>query len=133
MTLHVSQKLAMIALAGAFGTLARYGLDGLVQKIADFDPQSLFPWGIVVVNLSGCLAFGVLASMFEGRWAAGGDLRIVLLTGFLGAFTTFSTYIFEWTAMFQDGKWLAAAGNFTIHNVGGLAAMAVGLILGRLL
>jgi CrcB protein len=83
--------------------------------------------------LLGCLAFGILVSIFEGRWAFRGDAKPILLTGFLGGFTTFSTYIFEWTNMLQDKQWLAAAGNFAVHNVGGLAAMIAGLILGRLL
>ncbi len=128
--MYLYQKLALIALAGAVGTLARYGLDGLVQHLSNrFAP---FPWGIVVVNLLGCFVFGVLASLFSGRWA-GSEIRIVLLTGFLGAFTTFSTYIFELEKMLQDFEWLQVAGNFALHNVGGLAAMIAGLILGRLL
>lgn len=124
------QKLALIALAGACGTLARYGLDGLVQHLTD--RFETFPWGIVAVNLLGCFVFGVLASLFGGRWV-GSEMRIVLLTGFLGAFTTFSTYIFELEKMLQDFEWLQVAGNFALHNVGGLVAMIVGLILGRLL
>ena len=133
MTSPMLQKLLLIGLAGALGTLARYGLDGFVQLFISPDRRGLFPWGIVVVNLLGCLAFGILVSMFEGRWAVRNDTRTVLLTGLLGGFTTFSTYIFEWTGMLQDKEWLAAAGNFSLHNIGGLVAMAVGLILGRLL
>jgi fluoride exporter len=125
------QKLLLIALAGSLGTLARYSLDGLVQQFTDrFAP---FPWGIVVVNLSGCFIFGILASLFGERSSTSGEMRAILLTGFLGAFTTFSTYIFELEQMLQDWKWLPAAGNFAVHNIGGLAAIIAGLILGKLL
>jgi fluoride exporter len=124
---------ALLGLAGGCGTLARYGLDGFVQHFISDDRRSLFPWGIITVNLLGCLIFGILVSTCEGRWPVSGETRTVMLTGFLGGFTTFSTYIFEWTGMLQDKEWLPALGNFTLHNVGGLVAMVAGLLLGRLL
>ena len=124
------QKLALIALAGALGTLTRYGLDGFIQQLTEKRPP--FGWGIVVVNLSGCLVFGVLAAAFE-RWAFSSETRIVVLTGFLGAFTTFSTYMFETAKMLQAAQWWPAIGYFTIHNAGGLAAILAGLAVGRLL
>lgn len=123
------QKLALIALAGAIGTLARYGLDGFVQQLTNRFPP--FGWGIIVVNLSGCLIFGVAASAFAMRAPTNTDLRTIFLTGFVGAFTTFSTYMFETAEMLRDAEWLPAIGYFSIQNVGGLIAMAVGLAIGR--
>jgi fluoride exporter len=122
------QKLLLIAVAGALGTLARYGLGGLVQG----QTGKVFGWGTVVVNLSGCLAFGVVWSLWL-RWPASADTRTILLIGFMGAFTTFSTFIFELNGLLSDAEWLPALGYFTVHNVGGLAALVVGLALGRLL
>lgn len=133
LTLADFQKLFLIALAGALGTLARYGLDGFIGQLFDTDRRTLFPWGIVSVNLLGCFIFGVLVSMFEERWNVSSMTRTVVLTGFLGGFTTFSTYIFEWTKMLQDKEWLPALCNFGVHNIGGLVAMIAGLMLGRLL
>jgi fluoride exporter len=127
--LRVFLKLALIAAAGAVGTLARYGLGGLVHKYAG----DTFPWGTVVVNLLGCLAFGVVWTFAEERWHISSETRTVLLVGFMGAFTTFSTFIFETKGFLSDGQWLPALGYFSIHNVGGLAALLVGLALGRLL
>jgi len=125
------QKLLLIALAGALGTLARYGLGGLVQDLTDrFFP---FPWGTVVVNLLGCLAFGLVWSSLEERWPTSGETRAIILIGFMGAFTTFSTYMFEIEGMLHDAQWLPAVGYFTIHNLGGLAALVAGLAIGRLL
>jgi fluoride exporter len=126
-------KLGWLALFGALGTLSRYGLDGLIQQFTSDKRLSLFPWGIIVVNLSGCFAFGLICSICQGRWRVSDDARTIMLTGFMGAFTTFSTYIFEWARMIQDKQWIAALSNFGLHNIGGLVAMALGLLLGRLL
>jgi fluoride exporter len=123
------QKLVLMAVAGAFGTLARYGLGGLVQEHSG----RVFAWGTVVVNLLGCLAFGVIWSALEERWPASGETRAIILVGFMGAFTTFSTFIFETRNLLADAQWLAAIGYFTLHNVGGLVALMAGLALGRLL
>jgi fluoride exporter len=59
--------------------------------------------------------------------------RAILLIGFMGAFTTFSTFIFETNGLLSDREWLPATGYFTIHNVGGLIALVAGLALGRLI
>jgi fluoride exporter len=122
------QKLLLIALAGALGTLARYGLGGLVQE----HTGEVFPWGTVVVNLLGCLAFGVVCTSFS-RWPIGGEMRTIVLIGFMGGFTTFSTFIFETNGLLADAEWLPAIGYFTLHNLGGLAALVAGFALGRLL
>lgn len=123
------QKLLLIALAGAVGTLARYGLGGFVQSHCG----KIFPWGTVTVNLLGCLLFGVVWASLEERWSLGGEFRTIVLVGFMGAFTTFSTFVFETEQLLRDAEWLPAIGYFTLHNVGGLAAIVAGLALGRFL
>jgi fluoride exporter len=123
----VLQKLLLIGLAGAVGTLARYGLGGFVQSHSG----RIFPWGTVVVNLLGCLLFGVVWSSLEERWPGSGQLRSIILIGFMGGFTTFSTFMFETEELLRDAEWLPALGYFTLHNVGGLIALVVGLALGR--
>lgn len=122
------QKLVLIALTGAVGTLARYGMGGLVQQFS-----GRFPWGTVAVNLLGCLAFGMVWSSLEERWPTSGETRMIILVGFMGAFTTFSTFIFETRQLLSNAEWMPAVGYFTLHNVGGLAALIAGLALGRLL
>jgi fluoride exporter len=123
------QKLLLIAVAGALGTLARYGLGGLVQQHAG----KVFPWGTVVVNLLGCLVFGIVWSSLDERWPTSGETRTIILVGFMGAFTTFSTFIYETNGLLSDRQWLPAIGYFTIHNVGGLIVLVLGLAIGRLL
>ena len=123
------QKLLLLALAGSVGTLARYGLSGFVQSLCG----KVFPWGTVVVNLLGCALFGLIWSALEERWPTSGETRMIILVGFMGAFTTFSTFVFESGELLRDAEWIPALGYFTIHNVGGLAALLAGLALGRLL
>lgn len=125
----MSAKLFWIALAGAVGTLARYGLAGLVQNSV----KGVFPWGTVVVNLTGCLVFGLLWSVMEGRLTIAAETRTIVLVGFMGAFTTFSSFVFETGQLIRDSEWLLAMGNVTVQNVVGLAALFVGLVLGRLI
>lgn len=81
---------AVVVLAGGLGGLARYGLAGAVQRRAG----SARPWGTAAVNLCGAAALGVLAGL-AGRGAVGDGLMRVLGTGFLGGFTTFSTWMVE--------------------------------------
>jgi fluoride exporter len=118
-------KLLLIAAAGGIGTLCRYGLGGLVQE------GKMFPWGTVSVNLLGCLAFGLIFSALDRRLMLGGDVQIVILLGFMGGFTTFSTYMYELAEQLRDAQWLAASGYFALHNLGGWAAMILGLFLGK--
>lgn len=123
------QKIIYIALAGAGGTLARYGLSGLVQRIAGAG----FPWGTFAVNAAGCLLFGLTWALTVERFPGSGELRIVLLVGFLGAFTTFSTFMAESGQLLAAGQYWYLLGNLILQNVAGLALFFLGLALGRLI
>ena len=125
----IISRIVYIALAGALGALARYGLTGLVQRLTG----AAFPWGTAVVNLSGCFLFGLVWIWFTERTSLPGDVRIIVLTGFMGAFTTFSTFIFETGGLVQDGQWLAAGANLILQNVTGLIALLLGTALGRMM
>jgi CrcB protein len=123
------QKLLLLMLAGAMGTLARYGLSGLVQRMAGAD----FPWGTVAVNLTGCFLAGLAWTLAEYRLDIGGQTRAILLIGFMGAFTTFSTYVFETSAFLRDAEWLRAFGNVALQNVIGVVAVFGGYAVGRMI
>lgn len=122
------QKLVLLALAGGAGTLARYGLAGFVQKSSGMS----FPWGTFVVNLCACFIVGILWSLFENRWNVSGETRTIVLVGFMGAFSTFSTLIFETGDLLRSTEWLYAAANLTIHNGLGLFALFIGAALGKM-
>jgi len=123
------QKLLLLCLAGSAGTLARYGFAGLVQRLFGTG----FPIGTFVVNLTGCLLFGLVFGLFEDRIGLPGEVRFILLTGFMGAYTTFSTYMFESLGLLQHGQWLAAGVNIIGQTVAGLALTLLGMTLGRLI
>ena len=127
--MNLPQKLLLIALAGGVGTLARYGLSVLIQNAV----RPGFPWGTVAVNLLGCLAFGVLWASMERGSAISGEGRAIILIGFMGAFTTFSTFAFETGRFLQDAQWMLALGNVALQNVVGVAALLLGMAIGRLL
>ncbi|MBI3866529.1 MAG: fluoride efflux transporter CrcB [Planctomycetia bacterium] len=117
----------MLAAAGAAGTLARYWVAGAVQRLCG----EAFPWGTLVVNVSGCLLFGIVWTLAENRLVISPQTRFVVLTGFMGAFTTFSTFAFETTQMLADSEWIRAMGNIVLQNVVGIAAVLVGFAVGR--
>lgn len=123
------QRLLWIALAGAVGTLSRYALSGLVQRVCG----EKFPWGTLVVNGLGCFLFGLVWALAEERMVISGQTRFIVLTGFMGAFTTFSTFAFETGAFLRDSEWLLAATNLVGQNVLGLIGVFLGFAASRLI
>jgi CrcB protein len=121
------QKYLVLSLAGAAGTLARFWVGGFVQRLSG----EAFPFGNFLVNLSGCLLFGLIYALVENRSGLPGELRLYVLTGFMGAYTTFSTYMFESVALLQHGQWLAASANLFGQTVLGIVCIMAGLAVGR--
>lgn len=122
-----TQNLIFMALAGGAGTLCRYGLSGVVQRLVG----ERFPAGTLVVNLLGCLLFGLFWGWLEGRAGFSPQTRLVVLTGFMGAFTTFSTFAFETAGLLQGGQWLAAVLNVSAQAVAGVALVLVGMAVAQ--
>jgi fluoride exporter len=122
-------RIILIALAGAIGTLARYWLGGLAQR----SYGGVFPWGTFAVNMAGCFLFGFIWSMAEERMVISPEVRIILLVGFMGAFTTFSSFIFETGALMRDSQWALVFGNIALENITGLVLLFLGFAAGRLL
>ncbi|MFW5792100.1 MAG: fluoride efflux transporter CrcB [Desulfohalobiaceae bacterium] len=122
-------NLLWIAMAGAAGTLSRYGLSRAVQNAAGAG----FPYGTMVVNIAGCLFFGLVWGFFEQRLPLSDETRFIILTGFLGAFTTFSTFMFETSALIRDSQWLPALLNIAGQTLLGLACVFLGLTLARMM
>ncbi len=120
-------KLVLLALAGALGTLARYGAAGLVQRVHG----TSFPWGTLAVNLAGCFLAGLIWTLSESRWSLSGETRTIILVGFMGAFTTFSAFILESGELLRSAEWTYALANLTMQNVLGFAALFAGIALAR--
>ncbi len=121
-------KILLLAFSGALGTLARYGLSGLISRYT----YSMFPYGTVIVNMLGCFLFGIIWVFTENKIQISGEVRSIILVGFMGAFTTFSTFMFETGRMIQDGELLYAGENLLLENLIGLTALFVGIAIGRI-
>lgn len=119
--------IALIALFGAAGAVSRYAVDSWVSDATG----GQFPWGTLTVNVAGAFLLGVLVAVTTERLLLDQNWRIGLGIGFLGSFTTFSTFAYESVRLAEDSAWLMTAANvFGMIAIGLLAAFA-GLALGR--
>ncbi|HEX3051813.1 MAG TPA: CrcB family protein [Aggregatilineaceae bacterium] len=123
------QKLLLIALAGALGTLARYALGNAVQRVSGGG----LPWGTLLVNVLGCFLFGLVWTLADERLLISSDARVIMLGGFMGAFTTFSTFIFETGSMVRNAELVMATGNVLVQTLVGLVFLFAGIMFGRVL
>jgi CrcB protein len=121
--------LVLIAVGAAAGALSRYLLAGWVQELF----PSRFPWGTFVVNISGSFLLGLVFVLAIEHEIMQPELRLPLMVGFIGAYTTFSTFMLESWALADEGALLAALGNIVISVVVGMLAVIAGLALGRAL
>lgn len=110
-----------VGLGGGVGSMLRYG----VGRWMFARMGSGFPWGTLAVNLLGCLVIGLLHRQLEARGSPE-SLRLFLLAGVLGGFTTFSAFGLETIALTQSGRWLAAGAYAALSMGGALAAVWVG-------
>jgi CrcB protein len=121
-------KWLLLSVGGVLGTFARYGLASWVPGVAGAG----FPYGTLAVNLSACLLIGVLNGM-AGRGALGPDGRLLLMTGFCGAYSTFSTLILESGGLAGDGEVLRALVNYLGSGAAGFLLFRLGAYLGTIL
>jgi len=119
---------AYIIGGAVLGAPLRYFLQGKVQDAS----SSTLPLGTMVVNVTGCLVIGLLATLAEEREIFSRDARLFLLVGFLGSYTTFSTFGWETFALLRDDDVLRAIGYVALSTVGGLIAVWLGSVLARL-
>ena len=118
-------QLALIAIFGALGTLARYGLQGLVQLRVG----SAFPYGTLLINLSGCFFLGLIGQFTMNRMVLPAEWRVAVAVGFFGGFTTFSSFGWETAKMLEDGEWLRATTYVAASVVAGLLLSFAGIRL----
>jgi len=122
------QHLLFIALGGSLGALARYGLSRWIQV----NLNDIFPWGTLVVNLSGSFFIGFFFELFETSILPA-DLRSLVTIGFLGAYTTFSTYSLESVNLLREGEIRLFVTNILLSTILGLLLVAAGLYASRFL
>lgn len=122
-----------IALGGALGAVMRYTISTLAQQqIGDPFLWGHFPWGTLVVNVAGSFLMGVLFQLFD-QLVVSPDMELLLLTGGLGAFTTFSTYSLDIFHLLQNGRIGLGIFYLTVSTAVGLAAVFLGIFLIRFL
>lgn len=119
-------RIALLIVFGTAGTLARYGLQGLVQQRTG----PTFPWGTLAVNLVGCFLLGGIAEYGLTHLTIPPEWRIGITVGFFGAFTTFSTFSWETVKLLEDGEWARATAYVLASVVGGLATVFFGMRIG---
>lgn len=123
----MGSRLLLVALGGALGAVCRYLL---AIWIKDWTDPSAFPWGTLTVNVLGSFALGLLLGLDpESSRFADPQLRLALGVGFLGAFTTFSTFSVETITALEQGQTSVALGNVVANLVMCLGAAWVGLRL----
>jgi CrcB protein len=135
----VFTKLAMVAVGGALGSLARWGVGlAVAGMLGDRFPRSAFPWGTFIINITGCVFLGWFTTTLNERLALGKDaligsenLQLLIAIGFTGAYTTFSTFEYEAHDRLQNGNGVVAAVYIATSIFLGLLAVRLGVNLAR--
>lgn len=116
-----------IALGGALGAVGRYALSSQITQW--IGPG--FPWGILLVNVAGCFAMGVLAELGALTLNLSPEMRAFLTTGILGGFTTFSAFALDSAVMIERGDWVSTTMYVAASVIGSIAALFLGLAVAR--
>ena len=122
------RKLILIGVAGLLGTLGRYGLSGLVARRFG----ETFPAGTLLVNVLGCFLAGFLFYIMQERFLVNETLRTIVMIGFLGGFTTFSSFGLQTFTLVRDGEFWFASINIVGSNLLGLLMVWAGYTLGKI-
>ena len=117
------KAILLVALGGAIGSVTRYKLSGF---IINHTAEWRFPAGTFAVNVLGCLAAGILAGVIEKHDIFTPYTRLLLFSGFLGGFTTFSAFGLETMFLIRRGEILVAGANVALSVIAGLAALWIG-------
>jgi CrcB protein len=126
-TLRSVLRLLLIGLAGLLGTLGRYALSGLIARRFG----ETFPTGTLVVNVVGCFLAGFLFYLMQERFLVNDVVRTAIMIGFLGGFTTFSSFGLQTFTLMRDGEMGLATVNVLVSNAAGLLTVWAGYSLAR--
>ena len=120
-------KWLLLLLGGGFGAMLRFALALWIDERVGVH----FPWGTLGVNVAGCFGIGVVATLADEHTLVSPALRLFLVTGLLGGFTTFSAFGMESWQLIEDGHALAALGNAMANVSAGLLAVIAGITITR--
>lgn len=116
-------KILLVGAGGFLGAVLRYAVTGWVQQITH---SIAFPHGTFAVNILGCFFMGLLAYLADARMGLAPEMRLLLMVGLLGSFTTYSTFSSETLRLLQDQRYLFAFLNMGAHLAVGLASVVLG-------
>jgi len=124
----------VIGLGGALGSMLRFGLGSWIDSGAQ-KTGAIFPWGTIIVNITGCFIIGFIAaiSASEGRLMLSSLTRQFIMIGILGGYTTFSSFSLQTLTLAQDGQWWGAAANVMLSVVLCLVGVWLGAALAGML
>ena len=120
------KQLILVGVGGGIGSIFRF----LISRIIPF-VQGHFPWATFIINITGCFIIGLLIGLLFKHPASAENMRLLLVAGFCGGFTTFSTFSLENVFMYQSGNYLALALYITLSVILGFAAVFLGLALSK--
>lgn len=120
------KNIALVMCGGSLGAASRY----VVSLLAANAWGTHFPWGTLLVNLIGCFLIGLIFSLADRIWFLTPGVRLLLVTGFLGGMTTFSSYAMETVSAGLSGFTLRPVINIVLNNMGGLMLTLFGIWLG---
>lgn len=117
-----------VTVGSAIGGAARYWFSGVVARLVG----ETFPWGTLLVNVSGCFVIGFVAALSapDGRLFIGSTTRVALMAGFCGGYTTFSSFSIQTLNLLNDGQYLYAGGNIVLSVALCLVAVWAGSAAG---
>lgn len=121
-------NILLVTVGGSVGAVSRWGLSSVTQSLVGHR----FYAGTMAVNWIGCFLFGLVIAAVSEHWRLHPHVRLLLLVGFMGSFTTFSTYAYEAAELFRhpDGRWVSAVLHVVLQNIVGIALIFAGLGLG---
>ena len=116
----------LVALGGALGALSRFGVASIFKRVTGF------PLGTLLINITGCAIIGFFLSAVNSRWSGiHPGWTYLIPIGFVGAYTTFSTYEYEMARLVENGAWSRLVAYFVLSNAIGFAAVVAGVWFGR--
>jgi len=122
-------KMFMVGLGGFAGSICRYWVSDLSHRLFS---NPFFPYGTLTVNALGCLFIGFLSGLSEARQIFSPEVRVLILVGFLGGFTTFSTFGYEIFTAARDGQFFSVLINLLLHLTLGFGSVWLGFSLSKL-
>jgi CrcB protein len=121
------QNYIIVGLGGFLGAVARYAVSLWIGQRWG----RIFPLGTFFVNVSGCFLIALAISLMSERFMVNPQWRLFLAVGFLGAYTTFSTFEFETGSLLRDGEWMIATLNVVVSVVAGFIALKIGEVIAK--